>query len=60
MAVDYLHRLLVDGPRADVQAFRSALHREYPRTVGRKSWIEVVPFSFVGLYEVAPAGGQRR
>ena len=55
MAVDYFHRLIVAGPREDVQAFRRRMHREYPRTIGDESWTEIVPFSFAGLYELAPA-----
>ena len=55
MAVDYFHRLLVAGTIDDVRAFRRKMYREYPRTVGGKSWNEVVPFCFEALYELAPA-----
>lgn len=55
MAVSYLHRLIVSGTRQGVRAFRDEIYREYPRTVARKSWTEVVPFSFASLYEMAPA-----
>ena len=55
MAVDYFHRLLVAGTTDDVRAFRRRMYREYPRTVGGKSWNEVVPFCFEALYELAPA-----
>ena len=53
MAVDYFHRLLVSGKPADVRAFRDAIYREYPRTIAGKTWTEIVPFSFAGLYELA-------
>ena len=55
MAVDYFHRLLVSGKPADVSAFRDGIYREYPRTIAGKTWTEIVPFSFAGLYELAPA-----
>src|SRR5688572_32539105 len=55
MAVDYFHRLLVSGKPAGVRAFRDAIYREYPRTIAGKTWTEIVPFSFAGLYELAPA-----
>ena len=55
MAVDYLHRLLVSGKPADVRAFRDAIYRAYPRTIAGETWTEIAPFSFVGLYELAPA-----
>lgn len=65
MAVDYYHRLLVSGKPAGVRAFRDAIYREYPRTIAGESrrvptsspatWTEIVPFSFAGLYELAPA-----
>jgi hypothetical protein len=55
MAVDDFHRLLVSGTPADVRAFRDAIYREYPLTIAGKTWMEIVPFSFAGLYELAPA-----
>jgi len=55
MAIDYWHRLLVEGPPADVRGFYRAMWREFPRTVARKTWTEVVPFSFASLHELAPA-----
>jgi hypothetical protein len=55
MAVDYFHRLLVSGKPAGVRAFRDAIYRAYPRTIADETWTEIVPFSFVGLYELAPA-----
>jgi hypothetical protein len=55
MAVDYLHRLIVRGARKRILAFRREIYRRYSRKIGRKSWIEVVPFSFAALYEIAPA-----
>jgi hypothetical protein len=54
MAVDYFHRLLVTGRPKDVRAFRRAIYREYPRTIAGETWTEIVPFSFAGLYELAP------
>jgi hypothetical protein len=54
MAVDYLHRLLVSGKAADVRAFRDAIYREYPRTIAGETFTEIAPFSFAGLYELAP------
>jgi hypothetical protein len=54
MAVDYLHRLVVTGPDGTVRSLARALHCEYPRTVARRRWKEVVPFSFAALYELAP------
>ena len=54
MAVDYFHRLIIRGPRKDVLTFRRQIYREYPRRIGRKSWTEIVPFSFAALYEMAP------
>jgi hypothetical protein len=55
VAIDYLHRLIIEGPHDDVRAFRRHVHREYPRTIGGKTWSEFVPFSFAALYEMAPA-----
>jgi hypothetical protein len=55
MAVDFFHRLLVSGKPADVRAFRDDIHREYARTIAGETWTEIVPFSFAGLYELAPA-----
>ncbi len=55
MAVDYFHRLLIVGTPKDVSAFRRQMHREYPRTIGGKTWTEIVPFSFHAVYELAPA-----
>ena len=55
MAVDYVHRLIVRGPRKDIPTFRREIYRRYPRKIGRESWIEIVPFSFDALYEIAPA-----
>ena len=55
MAVDYFHRLIVRGSAKDIRTFRRQIYRRYPRTIGRKSWIEIVPFSFAALYEIAPA-----
>lgn len=55
MAVDYFHRLIVRGSLENVRTFRRQIYRRYPRKVGRQSWIEVVPFSFAALYEIAPA-----
>jgi hypothetical protein len=54
MAVDYFHHLLVTGRPKDVRAFRRAIYREYPRTIAGETWTEIVPFSFAGLYELAP------
>lgn len=58
MAVDYLHRLIIRGPHQDIRAFRRQIYREYPRSIGRKSWTEIVPFSFTALYEMAPAASR--
>lgn len=55
MAVDYIHRLIVRGPRKDIVAFRRQIYRRHRRKIGPKSWIETVPFSFEALYEMAPA-----
>jgi hypothetical protein len=55
MAVDYLHRLVVEGSPEQVRAFRRTMHREYPRALGKETWTEVVPFSFTALYELAPS-----
>ena len=55
MAVDYFHRLLVTGGFQGVRAFQRQNQREYPRTIGGKTWTEIVPFSFAGLYALAPA-----
>ena len=55
MAVDYLHRLVVVGAADEVSVFRRQMYREYPRTIGGKTWTEVVPFSFQALYDLAPA-----
>jgi hypothetical protein len=54
MAVDYVHRLLVRGPRNGILTFRREIYRRYARKIGRKSWLEIVPFSFAALYEIAP------
>jgi hypothetical protein len=55
VAIDYLHRLIIEGPPDDVREFRRHMHREYPRTIDGKTWTEFVPFSFAALYEMAPA-----
>ena len=55
MAVTYLHRVIVSGSHQGVRTFRDEIYREYPRTVAKKFWTEVVPFSFASLYEIAPA-----
>jgi hypothetical protein len=55
MAVDYLHRLIVRGARKGILTFRREIYRRYPRKVDRKAAIEILPFSFVALYEIAPA-----
>jgi hypothetical protein len=55
MAVDYVHRLIVRGSHKDIRTFRREIYRRYPRKIGRKSWIEIVPFSFTALYQIAPA-----
>jgi hypothetical protein len=55
MAVDYQHRLIVRGSRNDIPTFRRQIYRRYRRKIGRKSWMEIVPFSFAALYEIAPA-----
>ena len=60
MAVDYFHRLIIRGPDKDVRAFRRQIYREYPRSIARKSWTEMVPFSLTGLYEMAPAARRIR
>lgn len=54
MAVDYIHRLIVRGSRKDVLGFRREIYRSHRRKIGRKSWTEMVPFSFEALYEIAP------
>jgi hypothetical protein len=58
MAVDYFHRVRVSGRRDDVRDFRNGIYREYPRTVGRETWTEIVPFSLAALYDLAPAARQ--
>lgn len=55
MAIDFYHRLLVEGPPADVRQLRADLWAEYPRQIGKQRWTEVVPFSFERLYALAPA-----
>ena len=55
MAVDYLHRLVVEGSYERIRTFRRRMHREYPRSVGPETWTEVVPFSFEPLYQLAPS-----
>jgi hypothetical protein len=30
------------------------MHREYSRKVARRTWMEIIPFSFEALYEIAP------
>src|SRR4051794_34864716 len=54
MAVDYHHRLILSGPIGEVRTFRRRMCFEYSKTVGGKSWTEVVPFSFTSLYVLAP------
>jgi hypothetical protein len=54
MAIDYLHRLLIRGSNGDVRAFRRQIYREYPRSIDDQNWIEIVPFCFKALYEMAP------
>jgi hypothetical protein len=58
MAVDYWHRLIIRGTHENVRAFRREIYCEYPRSIARKSWTEIVPFSFAALYAMAP--GARR
>lgn len=55
MAVDYFHRVIVSGRRKDILIFRRKIYRRYRRKIGRKSWMEIVSFSFTSLYEIAPA-----
>ena len=55
MAVDYSHRLIVQGPHDVVRRFRRQMYREYPRTLAGRTWTEIVTFSFAALYEIAPA-----
>jgi hypothetical protein len=55
MAIDYLHRLIERGPHKGIVTFRREIYRRYRRKIGRESWIEIVPFSFAALYEIAPA-----
>ena len=38
-----------------MRSFRDAIYRAYPRTIGGETWTEVAPFSFAGLYALAPA-----
>ena len=38
-----------------MRAFRDTIHCEYLRTIAGETWTEIVPFSFAGLYELAPA-----
>jgi hypothetical protein len=55
VAVDYFHRLIVRGTRKHILTFRREIYRRYPRKIGRKSWMQIVPFSFAALYDIAPA-----
>lgn len=55
MAVDFFHRLIVRGQHADVRDFGRRIYRQYARSIGKESWIEIAPFSFAALYEIAPA-----
>ena len=54
MAVDYFHRLVISGDAKNVRCLARALYREYPRTIAGKTWTEIAPFSFRGVYEIAP------
>jgi hypothetical protein len=56
MAVDYIHRLVVVGSRAQLGAFRSAVGRTVRRAkMGRvPGWREHVPLSFAAMYAICP------
>jgi hypothetical protein len=58
MAVDFVHRIIIEGSGKAVRQLRRQIYHEYPKTVGKRSWIETVPFSFTALYELA-AGARR-
>jgi hypothetical protein len=55
MGIDFSHRLVVAGPRKDVDILRRRLTCTVSRTVDGHRWRERVPFSFQRLYELAPA-----
>lgn len=58
MAVAYLHRLVITGPREAVDLFRRQIRHSYMRSVLKREWLEVIPFSFQRLYELVPAAVQ--
>jgi hypothetical protein len=55
MAVDYFHRLIVSGPARDVQSLRAGLVSDFAREVKGEVYVERLPFSFAGLFSLAPA-----
>jgi hypothetical protein len=54
MAVDFLHRLVIEGRPDPVRAFHRAMRKRVVRSLRRKQWTEDIPFSFERLYEIAP------
>jgi hypothetical protein len=54
MAVDYFHRLVLTGSPAAIEEMRRKLRRTVQRTAAGEHWREIIPFSFAGLYELAP------
>ncbi len=54
MAVDYYHRLIVSGPADDLKSLRAGLVTNYVRVVGGEQYKERLPFSFAGLFALAP------
>src|SRR5512145_2364216 len=46
---------MVRGPCKEILSFRRQIYRRYRRKIGRKSWMEIAPFSFAALHEIASA-----
>ena len=54
MAVDYFHRLVITGPARDLRRLRAGLATEFARVVEGKEYKELLPFSLLGLFTLAP------
>lgn len=54
MAVDNFDRLIVNGPRRNLEDLRRRLVRTWSRRVAGRTWTERLPFSIQALCDIAP------
>lgn len=52
MAMEFIQRIVIDGPAEDVKRLEAGLVRIEERTHRRKRWTERVPFSFAAAYKL--------